>query len=194
MQKGTIKMLSIPKWVCKFYLRQLDKAVTFEAKEIGLLDKEKTNTYYQSKRSNMGYTYLDTRVTRIMDKLIACYLWLRTGENFYLNINKLCAPINSYVRGGSIKVHRDRNMLTGKPVKYIATICLSQSKEGGDFFYNENVFNCSDDGKIVWRKEDADKIVPLSQGKIVILRNADTVHGVTEILEGRRKTLTFRSN
>lgn len=189
-------MLRLPKWVCRLYLRQLDNLYweKYPSKPMGLLDGEVTNKVYDSRRSRLAYVYLDTPVTKILNWCIARWLELRTGKDWSGGINAKCAPINVYGRGCYIKVHRDRNMLTGKPVEFIATIMLEPSNTGGRFLYNAAFQTVSLDGKEVeLHKPEKTKCFHLKQGQVIVLRNTDSVHGVEELHSGRRVSLTFRS-
>lgn len=186
------QLIKIPLWVCWYYLRRAMNAPQ-NRKDIGLQDGELTNTLYQSRRSNFRYIYLRTTGTRVLDKLIAYYLSFKTGIDFTGGINDRCAPINFYSRGQSIKVHRDRNMITGAPIDYIATIVLQQPKSGGHFYYNDGPQQVSADGKKVEYNIFFNNFFNLKQGEVIILRNDNSVHGVSQITEGTRVSLTFRS-
>jgi hypothetical protein len=188
------RIISVPRWICSFYLKELQYAMLdkLPSKELGLPDGDCSNKVYRSKRSNFEYVYLVSPLTQAMSWCLIKYLRIKTGINFSGSINDRRAPINTYGTGESIKVHRDRNMVTGEYVHYIATFLLHQAK-GGAFYYNKGKQEVSNFGKTVERNPNLDKFFDLKQGQIIILDNSTTVHGVSDVEAGIRISLTFRS-
>lgn len=167
-----------------FHLPQLD---------IGLPDKDRSNFIYTSKRSKLKYVYLVHPVTAWLNTLIMWYLKLRTGLDFSGSINDRCAPINIYGPKDCIKIHRDRDMINGGFVNYIAVLTLKEGI-GGEFLYNCD-FNMkvSPDGKQVSCMSIYNKFRAIKQGEILILKNTNSAHATCELISGQRISLTFRS-
>lgn len=189
------QVISIPKFICRLYLKVLDNVYKYPKKELGLADSNVSNKWYKSGRSVMHYIYLQTPLILFLNKCIELYIFYKTGIEFD-GITRKCAPINFYKRGGFIKLHRDRNMETDREVHFIATLILLPSLSGGHFCYYEPQYirKVENNGKDVFLTENAKKVlIPLKQGQIIILRNDITAHEVTEC-QTPRYSLTFRTN
>lgn len=192
--------LKVPKWVCNLYLQEYYKAARYPAKEIGLQDREYANIRYRSRRNpGLNYTYVASPLITLMNRLMHLYLWFWVGHSFRGTITSHCAPVNAMTRGTALKPHRDRYFLKDGKVGYPRFIAVMplvgyNTFIGGEFYYNRHVCNVSDDGKDFEEyKTDRRHINPFQKGRIYIIRNDNSIHGVTEVLRGTRITLTFRS-
>lgn len=191
----SVKTITIPKWICRLYIKYLRLVYlgVLQSSPLGLPDGDVGNVVYRSKRSSLTYIYLVHPTIKKLNTILMWYLKLRTGLDFSGSINDRCAPINVYKPGDYIKPHRDRDMVNGGSIQYIAVLTL-QHGSGGEFLYNfDHRMNVSADGKQTGYRTIYNNFVNIKQGQILILRNYDSIHGTLPLIGGERISLTFRS-
>jgi hypothetical protein len=160
----------------------------------GLTDGDRGNVLISSKRSNMTFFYMVHPITNLISKLLILYLRVRTGVWLDGSLNSYCSPINIYYEGSFIKEHRDRNMISGNYIQYIAVLTLKAPIKGGQFVYNDDpLMIVEDKGKTVVSRPLWDGICPVQAGSLLFLDNSKTSHKTLPVIEGQRISLAFRS-
>jgi hypothetical protein len=187
-----IQVYQLPKFYL-FLLESLTDFVPDSSEDIGLVDGNLTNKWYDSKRSNFSYIYIRFTYALFVNYLIKRYLRKITGYKFNNKINQLCLPVNSYFEGDSIELHRDRDMFDPKEtVNQVAVITLDQKGYSRFKVYTNMI--CTPDGKSCSKTKETEEItVPTQTGQIIVFDNLTTAHDF-KCERGHRISLTYRSN
>lgn len=185
-----MKTFKIPKIFITLILFSLKHYESCPMHDIGLPDGDGTNFKYTSNRSKIKYLYLRTPISMITNYFLMRYLKKQTGINFRSSINTKCLPLNFYNAGDSILIHRDRNMHTGEPIKYVLIITLKQ--EGDAVFKLYSNVDVSNKGKTVDTNDCKIESIETQQGTALWFDNTDTAHDLT-VIDGERISLTYRS-
>jgi len=155
-------------------------------KNIGLHDKDLSNTLYKSKRSpNLSYIYISSLFSQIVNSLVKYYLFIQTGYKFNADINNKCLPINKYIGESGIKPHKDRDMISNNAIQKICIITIYQK---GKYIFNiYPKATSSNDGKIVDNLNNYASIETKTRQCLLI---DNIVHGLSG--NGTRYSLTYR--
>lgn len=184
-----IKIFKLP--ILYIWLVRLAFYIKGKQKDIELIDNDRTNTLYTSKRSKMRYIYISNWIADIANKLIKDYLYKQTSIRFDNKINEVCLPINLYCENDCIELHRDRDMFTSKPIKYVAVITVKQKGKEGLFTLHEHV-SASNMGKNITVLSAAYKSISTKPGQVIVFDNSYTAHDFY-CFPDFRMSLTYRT-
>jgi|GEM_PF-7081760 len=185
-----MRTFKIPRIFITLILHSLKYYPGKKIHDIGLPDGDGTNFKYTSSRSKIKYLYLRTPLAMMTNYFLMRYLKRQTGIDFRSSINTKCLPLNFYNSGDSILIHRDRNMHTGEPIKYVLIITLKQ--EGSALFKLYSNVDVSNSGKTVDIEDAKIDAIRTKQGTALWFDNTDTAHDLT-VIDGERISLTYRS-
>lgn len=176
-----------------------------QQENIGLIDGEKANLWYNSKRMfGLSYIYSTAISSLFIMNQIKRELTKLTGINFDDELSSKVVTLCKYEYEGGSNTHRDRTKV-GEIVsyqEYSGIILLTKPELSQDEFYiNFNTIEratsvVSNEGRDVYEKNKLrDRFYPnLEQGDVIIFKNNISAHGVDKVTSTNcRITTGFRS-